>query len=695
MNTETSSPKVHPPLFDIAKVFRPSLKDMSHERQVIGIGNVITFLYAAPLALIGLIWLVSVTDWILIRSELFPLAIFAALFIFFNRLRFFLIIELRTNRYGSSDGSLVGIVMWSGIFLFGPSVLWLSIMWTIFEFVVNWKKAASSTSQWSQLRNLAINLSEGTIAPLLAISIFLYLGGEYPLPGLSINVLVPAFAALLAHLFFVALIWAGYLVYSAWGQKDITGAGNFQPILRFFLLAISLPHLAHPFAILAAGLYIQTGMMIYLFFISGMLLVALLARQLSRAAESSRQQSRLLERLEQLGRAIINAPPDTENLPSILKQHLNNMFPAGRLVIWIFPEDVLMKQPIDWQPELEAIWPWLLDQTEGQALLARDSLPWETGAIDHDPVVVAPIRETESGQTFGGIYLELHTLAQPWDRRSLDNLYPAVQSLAAQIASAVNQAKVYIQALEYQRVSEELKLAGSIQSSLLPHSFPSMPGWQLAVTLDPAGETSGDFFDIIPLSDGKIGIVIADVLDKGVGPALYMTLSRTLIRIYATEFDLQPDIVFFATNERILKDTSANLFVTAFYGVLNPETGMLTYSNAGHNPPYLINSQNGDNPLPLTKTGLPIGIDEEATWEHSSVEIHPGDVLILYTDGIPDAQNSEGQFFRQETLVNVIKENLGQSAEGLQKSILDAVYQFVGDAPPFDDITLIVLVRDR
>jgi len=221
-----------------------------------------------------------------------------------------------------------------------------------------------------------------------------------------------------------------------------------------------------------------------------------------------------------------------------------------------------------------------------------------------------------------------------------------------------------------------------------------MSGWQLAVTLAPAGETSGDFFDVIPLEDGKVGIVLADVLDKGIGPALYMALSRTLIRTYAIEFELQPDIVLYATNERILKDTRANLFVTTFYGILDPEAGTLTYANAGHNPPILVRADNAPEIHLLTRTGSPIGIQEEAAWERTTVDIYPGDGLILYTDGIPEAQNADEEFFRMENLELVIKENLGQSAEGLQRSILDAVYQFLGETPPQDDITLMVLKRD-
>jgi sigma-B regulation protein RsbU (phosphoserine phosphatase) len=174
-----------------------------------------------------------------------------------------------------------------------------------------------------------------------------------------------------------------------------------------------------------------------------------------------------------------------------------------------------------------------------------------------------------------------------------------------------------------------------------------------------------------------------------------MTLSRTLLRTYATEFNLVPDLVFFATNERILKDTRANLFVTAFFGILDPDSGELVYSNAGHNSPYLLSAENGHDPIPLSKTGFPIGIDEEAAWERASVQIHPGDVLVLYTDGVPDAQNSQGDFYKETSLVKVIKENLGQSAEALQHSILESVYDFVGDAPAFDDITIMVLSRDQ
>jgi serine phosphatase RsbU (regulator of sigma subunit) len=685
---------VHPLLLKICRRFWPELNTAAQERQVLGVGEVLSTLYAAPFALAGVIWLVATSDWQWLRENFLLFTLFGILIFSFNQLRFFLIVELRENRYGSADGDLTGIPLWSGVLLFGPTIFWLSVLRVVFQFVANIRQTQSSTTRWGQWRVTVMNLASETLVPLAAFTIYRSIGGQYPFIQLSVATILPALIMFGAYLMIYAAFWMPYLAYHTWAQQALSRSHDIRPILKFFILAIGLPQLANPFAILAAGIYAQNGLAVYLFVILGMLMVAYLSRRMSWTAERSRQSSRLLEKLEALGRAIIDAPPDAENLPTILQTHLTNMFPAGKLVVWIFPDDVLSQQPSDWEPNLDEIWPWLLDRVEGDVFMAREALPWQENHTSHNPVVVAPIRDMDEAQTFGGIYLELHTLAQPWDRKALRNLCPAIQALSAQIASATRQARVYDQALEFQRVSDELKLAGSIQASLLPNQFPDMDGWQFAVTLAPAGETSGDFFDIIPLADGKVGFVIADVLDKGVGPAIYMTLSRTLIRTYATEFDLQPDLVFFATNERILKDTRANLFVTAFFGVLDPATGLMTYCNAGHNPPYFLGDRNSCEPHPLTKTGLPIGIDEDTTWERAEITMLPGDVLVLYTDGVPDAQNLDGDFFKQESLVQVIQEHLGESAEMLQKSILDAVYDFVGEAPPFDDITLMVLRRD-
>jgi sigma-B regulation protein RsbU (phosphoserine phosphatase) len=245
------------------------------------------------------------------------------------------------------------------------------------------------------------------------------------------------------------------------------------------------------------------------------------------------------------------------------------------------------------------------------------------------------------------------------------------------------------------RFEQELALAAEIQASFLPSELPKLPGWQLTATLIPARETSGDFYDVIPLSNGRLGLVVADVTDKGTGAALYMALSRTLIRTYAVEFETQPELAFNAAHRRILADTETNQFVTVFYGILDAATGTLTYANAGHNPPYLFSKDGSDAIQELDNTGPPLGLRmfKDVTWEQRTAQLAPGDVLVLYSDGITEAQDDQEEFFEEERLLEVGQASLGRSAQEVQDTILAEVDRFVGDAPQVDDITLMVLAR--
>jgi len=249
-------------------------------------------------------------------------------------------------------------------------------------------------------------------------------------------------------------------------------------------------------------------------------------------------------------------------------------------------------------------------------------------------------------------------------------------------------------AADHLKVGRELALAGKIQAGFLPEVLPNIPGWQLAATLEPARETAGDFYDFIPLPNGRLGVLVADVADKGMGAALYMALCRTLIRTYAAEYDTRPDLLLSAVNDRILMDTTASLFITVFFGALDPVSGTLTYCNAGHNPPYLLSPADGGEVRKLARTGIPLGIPENATWSQGAVRLAPGDVVVLYTDGITEAQDGRDMFFGEERLLEALRASLGRSARDIQDALLAEVRRFVGDAPQYDDITLVVALRD-
>jgi serine phosphatase RsbU (regulator of sigma subunit) len=683
-------------LFNLAERFWPELKEANQPKRLIGAGEVISFLYSLPLAILGIVWLVLVTDIGEIRNDPLIFTFLFGLMFLFRKLSYFIIAEIRSGRYASTDGSLESMVLWIGVFLLGPTALWMAVFWSLLDFVFRWRRRLPLTDRWTRARNFVFYQTGSVLATLVALEVYKAWGGQIPIQGLTVGTILPAMGALFVHFLLQVLLWSGFIAFAVWTQASLAENGSVQRVVAFLTQALGLPVLAHPFAILAAGLYVENGLPAFLFFIFGLVLVAILTRQLSWAAESRRQQSRLLERLEQLSRAILNSPPDATALPLLLQEHVPSMFPSGRVAIWVEPGQPLMTHPIDWNVDTVEIWNWLGSQTETHGLLATEPLPWSSKEkSEHNALIASPILDAVTKEPIGGIYLELFSLAQPWDKHSLANLFPAVMSLGAQVASAYHQAEIYTQALAYQKVSQELSLAGKIQASFLPDELPSFTGWQLAVTLLPARETSGDFFDLIPLNDGKLGILIADVTDKGVGAALYMALSRTLIRTYAIEFgeDPQPDVVLFAANGRILKDARADLFVTCFYGVLDPVEGTLTYSNAGHNPPYLV--RDGGVVEGLGQTGIPIGIEEESLWGQATVKIEPGDSLVLYTDGIPDSMNAEGIFYEEKMLLDVLEICRGQSAQELEESIMRNVQDFVGTAPQFDDITLLVLVRDR
>lgn len=248
--------------------------------------------------------------------------------------------------------------------------------------------------------------------------------------------------------------------------------------------------------------------------------------------------------------------------------------------------------------------------------------------------------------------------------------------------------------LANQKMTQELALAGEVQEGFFLQELPELSGWQLSIKLKSARETSGDFFDVIPLPRGYYGILMADVVDKGVAAALFMALSWSLFRTYAADFPSHPEMVLTSVNQRILTDTSASQFVTVFYAVLDPASGRFVYANAGHSPPLVLNSQSGEKLQRLELTGKPLGLFEDEFWEQGEIELSPGDVVVIYTDGVSEAQNEQQEFFDESGLVASVKQHLGAPAGDIANGILANVKKFIAGAPQVDDIGIAVLTRD-
>jgi hypothetical protein len=637
----------------IAKRVWPEFKTASEQDCASITFDLFGILCLLPLALAGLVWLVAVTDLGLILQEWRVLLLLSVFMLLFKRFHFYTFLEAPGAGTPRFDSTLEPIVTWSAALIFGPTAVWLSVLWDLVVYGRRSVLAVAVPERLDTLRNLLDNLAAKTLAGLIALALYRVWDGAFPLPGLTLETIVPAAGATLVHLLLQVLVAVPMFVYVGMGWSPLFNrrSGWLSVLAWGVAIVMGATALVESFAILPAGLYTENGPGVYFTLLAGTLLVSWLAHRLSMSVERSQQRSRELDKLEQLGRAILTAPPDGSTLPDLLAEYVTGMFSRSQIEVRLYPEQTLLHHPDNWPPVDARVWEWLRAKPEACTFLPRTMLPWEQQLERDTGLALVPILEVEGSDgphsdAIGGVYL-----SRRQDPLDVGNLLPALQSLAAQIASALHRAEVY-------RIERELAVAGRIQASFLPDSLPEIPGWQLAATLEPARETAGDFYDIIPLRDGCWGLVVADVADKGTGAALYMALSRTLIRTYAVEHHTQPERALHAANRRILADASANLFVTVFYGILDPAAHTLTYCNAGHNPPYLVGALGSYQVQALGPTGGALGIIDDWTWEQRTVRIAPGDTLVLYSDGITEAQNAQMSLFGEERLHEVIEARL-------------------------------------
>ena len=245
---------------------------------------------------------------------------------------------------------------------------------------------------------------------------------------------------------------------------------------------------------------------------------------------------------------------------------------------------------------------------------------------------------------------------------------------------------------ESERLGAELKLATNIQAHMLPSIFPAFPDhneFDIFATMDPAKEVGGDFYDFFMLDERNLAVVIADVSGKGVPAALFMVIAKTLIKNHA-QSGLTPAEVFTKTNQMLCEGNDDGLFVTGWMGVLDLETGILTYVNAGHNPPMLKLGNGGFEYLRV-RAGFVLAGMEGIRYRQSTLQMEPGDRLFLYTDGVTEATNGAKRLFGEDRLAKYLNSHVTNTARELLLGLRSNINSFVGQAEQFDDITMLIL----
>ncbi len=259
--------------------------------------------------------------------------------------------------------------------------------------------------------------------------------------------------------------------------------------------------------------------------------------------------------------------------------------------------------------------------------------------------------------------------------------------------------------IHFNRIQEELAVARRIQKFFLPSSIPQPEGWQVAAFNRGAQAIGGDFFDCIDLPGGRLGLVVADACGKGVPAALFVALTRSLLRASSQApwafneggdwvglDSIASNALWFTNDYTAREHGESNMFVTMFYALLDPATATFYYVNAGHNPPLHL-SPDGSNIRELEGTTLPVGIIEQQSYEATEMSLEVGEVLVCFSDGVTEAMNSDGEPYGDDRFVEVLRTLVHADASDMISSIVQSIDDYAGSAPQADDITLLVVKR--
>lgn len=300
-------------------------------------------------------------------------------------------------------------------------------------------------------------------------------------------------------------------------------------------------------------------------------------------------------------------------------------------------------------------------------------------------IICAPLKIKDA--VTGVIYVDNRLQAGIFTQDDLELL----STIASSAAIAIENARLYQVAVEKGRMERELQMAFKVQSSLIPEDTPQIPGWEFVAHWQPAREVAGDYYDFIAHESGGLGMVVADVTDKGMPAALFMALTRSIVRA-SLDQATSPAEGITRANRLICTDSTSSMPVTLFYGLLDTDENQITYVNAGHNPPIYYDAER-DEFIKLTRTGIFLGFDEQAFYKQEILALNPGDFIALYTDGVTDAMDADQNEFGQERFERLIMDHRQEPAGEVLAALVHALADYTGLTAPFDDITLLIIKR--
>lgn len=434
--------------------------------------------------------------------------------------------------------------------------------------------------------------------------------------------------------------------------------------------------------------------------------------ELEAANRVLQQRTRSLVSLQEIGQALITSA-ELKDLAGRVCRFAQDLCGADRVILYYLHSDK--------QAETLAVGGWDAERVppicDPSAVFAagdarRSENSSEPAAYNRWPPGIPPRHpDVEGAELRAGIVMPLvaqekrvgfilaHTTRQPaFSPKEVSLLQTLAQqaALGIQRARLVDDLRSKITELEdaqqelakKERLERELELAHQVQQSMLPRSFPEIPGFRFIAHNEPARQVGGDFYDVIQLDKERFGVAIADVSDKGLPAALYMALTRSLLRAEARR-QPSPEIVLNNINQLLLELGDGKSFVTLFYGVVERASRRMRYCRAGHDRPFLLRSGSAQS---LGGDGTPLGIlQDDFRLTKEEILLAPGDRLVLYTDGLTDVTNTEGELFNLDRLVTLFEAFANQSIDGMSNALFASLVDFQGQAEQYDDMSLLVM----